>query len=420
MSPSTNFTFYFWVCRQDAALAVWMLRSLRRQYPDHEVIAISDGSLLPVEVEAIAGLRVNLVNSGTEKWLDGGDQFLITRYEALLAATTAEILIKIDPDSEFHPPKEISIPNSLWWGQIFSDSAGIGTWGCGMGIRRDILEMLVDPRNQSSQITGAQFQYTNPVTGKTLSSEDSTLAYRLNALGVYPDPWADVSLGFTFKPEYMTGKWAITHPSLGKRIPTNRFLVIKLFVNQMDAELLTKIATELRRILFDGQITLVTKGDVDGDFLALVVGILRPTRARIAIAVEAGADLSEFGEADISADYVWALNPSDQQLAAMKADCPSIRRKVNPPLLTGGIFNVRCLKPRTEIVVSPSGDVFWCDRCGEGSGQLMGNVADQSIEDVWYGEKFLDHRYMLLQVRDTNPCRTCRYPGDGATPGGWV
>lgn len=208
--------FYCWVHVGDVELATQAIAQLRQFHPDNEVLMFSDGSLDPSCMDLFAGLGVAHHNLGDPKWLQC-DRFLYTRYEALLAASQAEAFIKFDPDSQFHKPVEPL--EADWYGQIFDDGGRMGTWGCGMGLSRAaIAKLLSIPIEQTS------FTYTAQPSGEVLKAEDSTLSYYLNTIaGLTPTPWPAVSLKRVFSPIFLTRKWSITHPSLGKQIVPHRY-----------------------------------------------------------------------------------------------------------------------------------------------------------------------------------------------------
>jgi radical SAM protein with 4Fe4S-binding SPASM domain len=77
-----------------------------------------------------------------------------------------------------------------------------------------------------------------------------------------------------------------------------------------------------------------------------------------------------------------------------------------------GPIDQTCLRPFHEIVVKSNGDVVLC--CADMYGDVvMGNVAENRLEDIWNSAKFSEYRCRLAaNTRKGLPlCETCSYEG---------
>lgn len=214
-------TWFLWVTNNDALLADYTVKKVKYYHPEDEVIVITDGSF-NVADKLSEGYKV--INTNFPKWLKNGDNFLHNRYKILLENSNAELFIKIDPDSVIH--KRINIPEkSDWFGQVYKDNTMYATWGCGMGLRRHVIEKLINTPLQNTD-----YRYES-VSGEIILSEDSTLGYYLSVVNNYvPEVWKDVKLCRISTPCCLSGKWSITHPSLGKRI--NQHNIRRIVINR--------------------------------------------------------------------------------------------------------------------------------------------------------------------------------------------
>jgi MoaA/NifB/PqqE/SkfB family radical SAM enzyme len=72
--------------------------------------------------------------------------------------------------------------------------------------------------------------------------------------------------------------------------------------------------------------------------------------------------------------------------------------------------NKYCTRPFREMSVKVDGTVPIC--CVDWKNALvMGKFPEQSLKDIWFGEKFMKIRYELRYGRKTYPCSKCSYHG---------
>lgn len=201
-NKSRIFDFCLWVTDCDQQLVPPLAKQIFGSGHQGAIIAISDG---PVDLSPLKAAGVDVI-SNDQKIKPLGPKILERNYSQLLAHSTADGFIQVDPDSAvwWLPP----IPASDWAGAIIKRSDCIATWGCGTYYSRRLLEVLL-----SQPI--ADMAAINYEKGP---SRDLMLATALNAAGFFPERWVGpnghrcVELSFEYLPAYETGKWAITHP----------------------------------------------------------------------------------------------------------------------------------------------------------------------------------------------------------------
>jgi len=67
-----------------------------------------------------------------------------------------------------------------------------------------------------------------------------------------------------------------------------------------------------------------------------------------------------------------------------------------------------CQEVWTDLVVHWNGDVVPCCYDEEGM-YVLGNILEQSLEDIWFGEKFVSFRRRLVTRKESMPlCANCR------------
>jgi hypothetical protein len=206
---SLNFCFYLWVCERDYKLPLKLIQEILSLYPTKQIIIISDGKFADDNYYSAYPQIIFSVQEH-QKNLKNGESFLTSKYSKLLELSPAELFIKLDPDSIIR--KRLTFPNSDWFGQIFNHLGIAGTWGCGMGINRKIVQKLI-----KSNLDNTDFYYTSASDDRLLS-EDITLAYHLNKLGIYPTKWSEVNLQQSAHAGLFFSNHSIIHPSYGKKI----------------------------------------------------------------------------------------------------------------------------------------------------------------------------------------------------------
>jgi len=121
------------------------------------------------------------------------------------------------------------------------------------------------------------------------------------------------------------------------------------------------------------------------------------------------------------------------KVTALQAKCRErnilfdFRPKVHPPLMDnyytpGTPLDGRCLYPFLHARVSFSGKVYFCPFIRV----EVGDLAEQSLEEIWNGERFVDMRRRLLENKLFPVCRRCckvelspepvAVPSDAAAP----
>ncbi len=115
---------------------------------------------------------------------------------------------------------------------------------------------------------------------------------------------------------------------------------------------------------------------------------------------------------------VMRLNlPDDTAIKDRRADFKWDNRGGNINSLVNSSQNKyidsECHRPSTAINVVPNGDVVLC--CSDMYGdEVMGNINENSLVDIWFGEKFQRYRDKLRNGRrGLNLCQNCDYEGTG-------
>ena len=66
----------------------------------------------------------------------------------------------------------------------------------------------------------------------------------------------------------------------------------------------------------------------------------------------------------------------------------------------------KCIVPWIHINVEPTGDLFLCCRADQTAGNV-GNLNDQSLEDIWKGEKYTAIRNQMISGVEPEACKIC-------------
>ena len=79
-----------------------------------------------------------------------------------------------------------------------------------------------------------------------------------------------------------------------------------------------------------------------------------------------------------------------------------IMSKLEKPL------TVPCYSPSERLIITVSGEVLLC--CNDaGRTQVMGNIVGQSLEEIWFSEKFIYIRELLKKGNRAEAPPICRY-----------
>ncbi len=94
------------------------------------------------------------------------------------------------------------------------------------------------------------------------------------------------------------------------------------------------------------------------------------------------------------------LRKTEEILSTRGGDAPNRKEKQM-------YSKVRCALPYRQLIIRPTGEVSLC--CNDPLGKCtLGNVQEEKIIDIWYGEKFRKVREALLEGRENlSHCRYC-------------
>jgi radical SAM protein with 4Fe4S-binding SPASM domain len=151
----------------------------------------------------------------------------------------------------------------------------------------------------------------------------------------------------------------------------------------------TRATTELLVDLFEaGLSTLTINNYSDGKRIIAPVKILLERADR-------------FVEHDIRI----SMRDKDEILTTRAGNAPNKRQPDHP---VSGF----CALPFTDIYITYTGDVALC--CFDSYGSVkMGNIAEDSLQDIWLSDSFREYRSELLRSRRQNLklCRKCDFDG---------
>lgn len=84
----------------------------------------------------------------------------------------------------------------------------------------------------------------------------------------------------------------------------------------------------------------------------------------------------------------------------------------------GGIFSkvyrslaVPCYSPAERLIVTVTGDVLLCC-CDAGRTQVMGNIRNQPLYEIWFNKRFVLFRKLLWTGKRSEAASICRYCND--------
>ncbi len=94
------------------------------------------------------------------------------------------------------------------------------------------------------------------------------------------------------------------------------------------------------------------------------------------------------------------LRKPNEILTTRGGDAPNRKDLIEYP-------NDRCILPFKQLIIRPTGDVSLC--CNDATGRFtLGNVAEESLLDIWYGPKFQMVRKCLYDGRENwGNCKYC-------------
>ena len=193
--------WYMWLTSGEEHLANYTSGRILTYHPKAEIVAISDKTVPPSK---------KYYQSPVSKDLGCGDKFIFSRYRQLLELSSADLFVKVDPDSIIN--RKAVYSEADWFGQVSKGPDMYFTVGCGMGLRRNLIEKLLGLEMENTT-------YTYEKNGKVLLCEDFTLGHYLNkTLGIRPVFWKEVRLKSRFHLNLLDTRWAITHPNPVKDI----------------------------------------------------------------------------------------------------------------------------------------------------------------------------------------------------------
>lgn len=207
----------------DEGYAIRLFLQLRVFYPDNPIICIADG-IDPIGFDAICsdmgvtyikGDRLKLTGLGaawTKRWMSA-------------ALDTADVVIRLDPDVMlWRRPKDI--PMSDIFGMMLGSTIHKRHYvrGCCSGYQNKAIGniltsgMLDDPLFKNNDLFAYRRYWHFRMDGEEKTpdmvySEDPTIAYIAEKLGMSMENWSDIHVCFREPlPDNQNMQWSITHP----------------------------------------------------------------------------------------------------------------------------------------------------------------------------------------------------------------
>lgn len=108
----------------------------------------------------------------------------------------------------------------------------------------------------------------------------------------------------------------------------------------------------------------------------------------------------KFGDVDVRQIHNFAGAANQEYLESL----PAYKQKELP-------LEKKCVRPFRELTVYTNGDINLC--CQDWRGQcILGNLHEQTLDEIWYGEKHLQYLQSLYQKdRNYTPCDECDFHG---------
>jgi radical SAM protein with 4Fe4S-binding SPASM domain len=202
----------------------------------------------------------------------------------------------------------------------------------------------------------------------------------------------------------------------------------------MDWELVESIANQLPAD-FEGRISpfLINEPLLDKRLLA-IVRLFREACPKAIITIATNGDklakpiAAELFQAGMTAIGVsiydrnpqnWLNEKHGMNIVVMDRRNPAAFVENRAGNLAGGKpMNIPCYRPFSMMPIKANGDVVLC--CGDLYAEaVMGNLKQQTISEVWLGDRFTTYRKTLKSNRaGLTPCSKCSHKGS-ASPVNW-
>lgn len=199
-----DLAFFFNVCG-DEPLAIRLVDQIRSFYPSSEILIIGDGAIANEAVIPMRKAGAVVVNDRRLK-PKGTSEFTKRNLRLILEHTTANLVIKIDPDTILQRPFT-HFPDAEWFGKLvrvrwFSDQIEVlAVHGSCWGMQRSLIERLHD----SEVLDDLNHRYGDPKNislkhGTPVPFEDPCIALAVKAVGVTPVKWGEVFHSYDREP----------------------------------------------------------------------------------------------------------------------------------------------------------------------------------------------------------------------------
>jgi hypothetical protein len=213
---SFAFVFSFF---DDETLAKRLIRQLRQFYPNTDILCQADGVNPPDFSEYAQINTVTYVEGGRLKPRTFGGQWTQRYLNLFLQQSTADVLIKVDPDSYIHRAFT-DLPESLQadlFGNLKTNHLGqVQVRGGCVGYQRAAVQKLVESNLllEAKYRDATRYSYRRKPDDPLLSLQDAIMADVAQQLQLQLHPWPEVRIyaGNEAPPANPGLQFAITHP----------------------------------------------------------------------------------------------------------------------------------------------------------------------------------------------------------------
>lgn len=214
MLPAFVFTFF-----DDIVLAQRLIRQLRQFYPTADILAIADG-VRPAAFAAYAQINaVQYLEGERLKPRASGGQWTHRYLELFLAQSSADVLIKLDPDSFVYRAFEAfpaSTKADLFGNLKTNHLQQVQVRGGCVGYQRTAVQRLVSSKLllEDQYRNASKYTYRRLPADPLLTLQDAIVADVAQRLGLALAEWADVAIvsGNETPVDNAALTYAVTHP----------------------------------------------------------------------------------------------------------------------------------------------------------------------------------------------------------------
>jgi hypothetical protein len=191
-----NPCFYFNI-HHDEPYAERLRLQIQSFYPESEIIAIADGPIQYPLSWAIPGEHLKQHGSIIK--------FIRRNLLTVLAGSTSETIVKIDPDSFILAPLPQVPPSTQFAGQVYRQPEGLPwvtspgyycagfCWAMTRSLAMDLLQLIDSDHTLESKYTSRRNLYRRSKNPSALTPhEDFVIGHLIQSIGAKPQDWPNI------------------------------------------------------------------------------------------------------------------------------------------------------------------------------------------------------------------------------------